>query len=885
MAGAVLREDVSYKTPDPMALEGAAESSLDGVPGDFLADLVGGARDANDPGRRDYGERYVYKGVLGEGGQGVVICAEDKLLGREVAIKALKNPLDPAREEHLEREARICGVLEHPNILPTYDLCRDETGSPFFVMKKIEGVSLEGLLKASHSGGEKLPPEWKSGEDYSRRRLINIFLQVCYAVEFAHSRGIYHLDLKPQNVKLGSFGEVYVLDWGFAARKEEDPKYIAGTPIYIAPERFTVRRPGARSDVYSLGVMLYRILTGRLPREVSKLTFREYRDHYRDFPLIPPRQRDSSVPPELEAIVLKAMSENPEGRYASAKEMAKDIERFLDLLPVSAYREGVLGRAWKCVRRHKAAAAVSAVAVAAALAVGTVAYQNHFTAIRALRLQQEKDESARLRDIRIRARMPLEKAGEIVWRHRDKIEKTASRAEKAALLAPAFALFDQAIAIDPAFAGAYYERGKANELARNPDAALADYRQALELDESYIMAHYYAGRIYIDLRMPERAQAEFAAMTGMQDPDNEFAELGRAHLDLNAGRYDQALERCARVEKLNPGLSDIWYIRGLVYQKSSRHLDLDKALAAYDEFLARRQDMPSAFLNRGAIKSGKGDYDGAVADYRAALAVQPDYKWALHDLGYLLAVNLDKAAEGLDYLDQGIKVDPNDPWGYLPRAAVYDKIRQPDKAEADYRKALSLAPADPNTHYRLGVFLLQRRRFPESEKELSESIRLAGKESDTRYHRRGVARLAQGKYPDAVSDFEEAIRIRGSETIYPALMRWISMQLRGGEPIDRDDFERRLSAPPDKPWLSAIGSYYLGDGRAEEALALAKTPEARCETCFYLGAGMMVKGDRPGAAEMFRQSLATGVHLYMEYALAGVFLERLQGAGEGAVAP
>ncbi|MCX7934875.1 MAG: protein kinase, partial [Planctomycetota bacterium] len=133
--------------PPPRRGDEASATSVDDIPPAVLVDLLSGAQRAADPSCRDYGERYRFVRVLGEGGQGVVVCARDLLLEREVAIKALKGPFDKVRERILEREARICGILEHPNILPTYDLCRDETGSPLLVMKKIEGVSLDDMLK------------------------------------------------------------------------------------------------------------------------------------------------------------------------------------------------------------------------------------------------------------------------------------------------------------------------------------------------------------------------------------------------------------------------------------------------------------------------------------------------------------------------------------------------------------------------------------------------------------------------------------------------------------------------------------------------------------------------------------------------------------------
>ena len=336
------RSSLSAPTADNMAeaLASPIDKVLGNADGLFLAGLLdAGASD--DPASRDYGERYQYIDPLGEGGQGKVLRFRDTVLDRDVAIKVVKAPYTGDRERLLENEARLGGMLEHPNILPTYDLCRDETGSPFFVMKKVEGFSFDELLKKAHAEGD-IHSHRDRGE-FSRRRLLNIFLQVCHAMEYAHSRGVCHLDLKPQNVKLGPFGEVYVLDWGFASRVEDNPKMVAGTPLYIAPERFRAGKPDQRCDVYSLGVMLYRILVNQLPRDVGKTSFKEFRKRIQDFPVIPPRQRDPSLPRDLEAIIMKALEENPADRYQTVRALADDLERFLDILPVSAYREGFWG--------------------------------------------------------------------------------------------------------------------------------------------------------------------------------------------------------------------------------------------------------------------------------------------------------------------------------------------------------------------------------------------------------------------------------------------------------------------------------------------------------------------------------------------------------------
>lgn len=867
-------------------------TSLESIPEDMLLSLFDGAATALDPAKRDYGERYLFLGVIGEGGQGVVVSARDRLLDRVVAIKALKSPPDPVKEAQLEREAKLCGSLEHPNIPPTYDLAYDETGSPLFVMRKIEGQSLEDLLRQHSRDGKETKP-------YSRIRLLNIFLQVCHAIEYAHSRGILHLDLKPSNIWIGPFEEIYILDWGSAQRAGEVQSHLAGTPLYVAPERLQGGVPDARSDVYSLGVMLYRMLTDHLPREIGKIDFRTYRETYRAYPIIPPRERDRTIPPDLAAIILKAMAEDPAARYATVHDLAEDLQRFLDLLPVEAYREGIGGVIWKFIRRHQRNLAI----LAAMLMILAVAAWIHMekrevaeelartqAAARLAEARAEAERQALRR--RARARIPLRKATELMEKIRDAVDQEPDRERRLTLLQPVFSLLETVLREDSETAEAFYERGKAYYLARDMALALADFRRAYTVDPSFIMANYYAGLIYQDVyRDYEAARREFEAMKRI-DQENEYSELGQARLDLAAGRYEEALQRCDRIEKLNPGIIDLWFLRGLIYQNAPNLRDPDRAMAAYDRYLALRRDNPTAYHNRGDLRKDRQDYEGAIADYTAALAVKPDYLWSLNNRGYLLYKEKDLPLEGLRDIERalaiveekrarGIALTPQEErahfWSHMDRAAIYEYLGRPEEAEKDYRWARTADPQNPQVWHRTGVFLFRQGDLQGAEEAFTQAIRLFSEESNPyrSYHCRGVVRLARLAYADAVSDFEEALRLRTEGRVYSCLMRWIALKMGGMEEPDRAHFERHLDAPPDSPWMAALGSYYLHEVKAEDVLALAKTPKALCEVEFYLGAYALAEGDRERAIRHFRRTLQTQVHLFLEYAVAKVFLKRL----------
>jgi len=193
------------------------------------------------------GERFVMVDVLGEGGMGRVLAYQDRLLGRRVAVKLARKEGGQQAASALRREAQVAGQLEHPNIIPIYDMGEDPEDGPFYLMRMVREPSLEHAFTKVRRGQS----------DLSHGRLLRLFIQVCQAVEYAHSRGIIHCDLKPENVLLGSFGEVFVVDWGFAYKLGDDTRPRGGTPGYMPPEALA-RQKGeidARTDIFSLGVI------------------------------------------------------------------------------------------------------------------------------------------------------------------------------------------------------------------------------------------------------------------------------------------------------------------------------------------------------------------------------------------------------------------------------------------------------------------------------------------------------------------------------------------------------------------------------------------------------------------------------------------------------
>jgi serine/threonine-protein kinase len=285
--------------------------------------------------------RYQIREVLGRGGMGEVRLCRDDAIGREVALKTLLDTR--ATSAHAERrflrEARVQGQLEHPSIVPVYDLGKTDDGGLYFTMRRVRGHTLAEVVEALARGEPAMVAS------YSRRKLLEAFVRVCLAVDYAHSRGVLHRDLKPSNIMLGDFGEVYVLDWGIARLVTEQatnapvvvpPSDLAGqgsmvgTPGYMSPEQTLGlgESQDARTDVYSLGAILFEILT--LRRMHAGSSVEEIAESTRLGAPVRPSVITGDVPPELDTVCARAAARSREDRYASARELCGAIERYLD---------------------------------------------------------------------------------------------------------------------------------------------------------------------------------------------------------------------------------------------------------------------------------------------------------------------------------------------------------------------------------------------------------------------------------------------------------------------------------------------------------------------------------------------------------------------------
>ncbi len=349
--------------------------------------------------------RYEIRSELGRGGMGAVLRVWDRDLRRSLAMKVILGlesrrtaPRNGQKQQRLLarflEEAQVTGQLDHPGIVPVHELGLDPEGRVYFTMKLVKGRTLREIFERVRKGEE----------GWTQTRALGLVQKVCEAMSYAHHKSVIHRDLKPDNIMIGRFGEVYVMDWGLAKilgrederdiriRAEDPPRGeellsqrsdqgghapdsmlctmdgdVIGTPAYMSPEQAASRvdEMGPQSDVYSVGAMIYHLLTGQMPyvlpgsRPTAYMVWRWVLDG----PPRPVHELNHDVPPELEAICDKAMAREPRRRYADMGELAADLQAYLEHRVVSAYESGALAEFRKFVHRNKGIVAIVLIAV------------------------------------------------------------------------------------------------------------------------------------------------------------------------------------------------------------------------------------------------------------------------------------------------------------------------------------------------------------------------------------------------------------------------------------------------------------------------------------------------------------------------------------------
>jgi serine/threonine protein kinase/Flp pilus assembly protein TadD len=721
---------------------------------------------------------------VGRGGMGVVYEAEQISLGRRVALKVLPfaATMDPRALQRFQNEARAAASLDHPHIVHVHAVgC--ERAVHFYAMQFIDGQTLAATIAdlrrrscrpvpteeqptTPHVPGQPAPPAAETAPQAAAstertrpdrahyRRAAEWGIQAAEALDCAHALGVVHRDVKPANLLVDAAGRLWVTDFGLA-QVQSDTRVtmsgdLVGTLRYMSPEQALARRVviDHRTDVYSLGATLYELLTlepafrgGDRQELLRQIAFEEP---------TPPRRINKAIPAELETIVLKAMKKNPADRYATAKQLADDLGRFLRDEPIRAKRPGLLARGRKWARRHQAVVwSAALIALILAASVGWVLGDRSARRREAEgKVVQALDEAGP----RLRLGNPWDPAltsaaqragsqldGGLLGRDsRRRVEQLQKDVHMLAELERIRLLGAQVKDEHFDTAARAAEYGHAFREYGIDVGVLGPKEVAARVQDSAIREPLVAAlddwaHVSVAIRGEEDRQAarQLLAAARQADPDpwrNRLRELSAAggtidlrELALTApveelpaatlgllGAWVQAqalggalvsgptLEVLRRAHRRFP--ADFWINHALAAALAhAEPPQLEEAIGFYRAAVAVRPQSPGAYLNLGNALRDKGDTDGAIAEYREAIRLKPDYAAPHNNLGNALRDKGDTDGAIAEYRE-AIRLKKNDAHAYQTLGLYFIESDDVDGAIATYRELTRLEPDSAVAH-------------------------------------------------------------------------------------------------------------------------------------------------------------------------------------------
>jgi tetratricopeptide (TPR) repeat protein len=825
---------------------------------------------------------------LGRGGMGIVYEARQVSLNRKVALKVLSGGLGLTSKavQRFRREAEAAAKLHHTNIVPVY-ATGEEDGTHFYAMELIDGPSLDHVIRQMRDGanapksGEaaKAEPEQPatvglgttgpftpeattgsgttsatssslgSGSQYFDT-VARLMAEVADALEYAHKEGVIHRDIKPSNLLVSPAGRFSLNDFGLARMLEQPGMTMTGefvgTPAYMSPEQITAGRAplNHRTDIYSLGATLYELLTLQRPftgerrdEVIAQIMHKEPKA---------PRKLNPKVPVDLETICLKCMEKDPDRRYQTAGELAEDLRRYVNRFAISAKRAGVVQQAVKWVKRHPGISGAAACALGLAIAAGILA--NWLQTEKQQRVADKQKHEEQLQEQK--RQQALDKA--LLAAHSGDFEGADRAVDEAEVLGAAPGLvriLRGQVALD---------RGDAKKAVDHLQQALKLMPQSVSAKALLASAYHAAGETTLYMEASDKLEG-LSPVTA-----EDYLFMGRLFALDDAVRARDLLEEAVRrlpgsgVARLNRVWAQVFWAQ-------------ETAKTADTELAVRYANTATDML--------PGNIDALIASVFTHLTAATTF--AENEL-------LEKRLEALEKAGRDVKAletATSSPQAISVRVLYFDYLG--DKHDDAFLRECRRA-RQTTTFYRLAYLctsgLYRRGKFPEARDLLEQQITHVV--SKTPYL--ALLGCVVAELPNGDSELETVLTTIAKESAssgvipyveYEAqmLLRLLGQKSKAEEACRQARAKRPFYRSPTRPeWFKKLFEYQCGDlSNAQLLLSAGSSRWNQCEGHFWCGMNKLAEGDRRGARESFRKSIATGVFSFFECYWSRAFLSRM----------
>ena len=705
---------------------------------------------------------YEIKEPLGEGGMGVVYKALDRKLNRVVALKFLPRDLvaSPEANQRVLQEATALSLLNHPHIATLFDL-EEVNGDRFLVLEYLGGGTLKARVEALSREGHQLSIE----------ELLDYAIQTAEGLAHAHRRGIIHRDLKTNNVMLTEERRLKITDFGIAKLSQfggsTRPGSLIGTPRYMSPEQAEARELDSRSDIFSLGVVLFELTTGRLPFEAESRDALLLKIAKLPAPAMSAFRRE--VPAELERIVAKMMMKDPAGRYQTAEDLHADLQSLRSTLldrTLSQVREPARSRS----RRHRWLLAIPPAALI--VAAGAYLYLQRASSSRQLTPPPPESRLAVL-PFRCNGDGRLEEAF-----CNGLFELAANRlseldGERIRVIPAREVIRQQVRTAQEAHQAFSATLALATALKRSEEKSVAtlevlDATKAVALGSGSVeignqelarLPDLIAQRTAAILRLPSRSQAQPARGLTTNPKAFELYMRGRgflqrydrAELREQAIRaFDEAIEVDPQYALAHAGRAEA-YLR--VFRSTSQPSALTEARASCQRALALNDQLSATRLTMGMIHRAAGEYPDAIISFESALKVQPDSPDAYRELGNAYAA-AGRTGEAEATFLRAIRLRPDDWSAHRDLGTFYSQLGRLQESVAQFKRVIELTPDNYEGYRNLGGVYLRRGNYEDAETALRKSLEL--RPNEAAYSNLGTLYYFRKQFAEAAKAYKSA---------------------------------------------------------------------------------------------------------------------------------